>query len=105
MVPSLTCTNIKNMNMNTITLSNATIRNAEKYAKQHNISITDAIERGVTLLLGSLQDKEAATPTSEFQQALAHIKTLKAQGGTPVPAEENDLGALVEQKYEKATQS
>lgn len=37
--------------------------------------------------------------TKEFQDALDYVRTLKARGGKPVPADENGLDALVEQKY------
>lgn len=37
--------------------------------------------------------------TKEFQDALDYVRTLKAKGGKPVPADENGLEALVELKY------
>lgn len=84
--------------MTTITLSNSTIRNAEKYAKQHNISVADAIERGVTLLLGKLHNTKSQTKSTNFQEALSYVKSLKPQGGRPVPAGENGQDAFIEQK-------
>lgn len=35
----------------------------------------------------------------EYQKALAYVKTLKAKSGKPVPASENGLDALIEEKY------
>ena len=89
----------KKETMTTITLSNDTIKNAERYAKQHNISISDAIERGVALLFGNLQSKKEAVSESDFQSALAYVKSITAKGGKPVPADEDGLNALVEAKY------
>jgi hypothetical protein len=85
--------------MSTITLNNDTIKNAERYAKLHNISISDAIERGVALLLGNWHDKKDATKERDFQNAIAYVKTLKAKGGAPVPANENGLETMAEEKY------
>ena len=37
--------------------------------------------------------------TAEFNDALSYVKTLKAKGGKPIPADENSLDALVDKKY------
>lgn len=85
--------------MNTVTLNRDTMKYAEEYARQHNISVSDAIERGVMLLWGKLQERQDAAKSMEYQNALAYVKTLKAKGGKPVPADENGLDALVEERY------
>ena len=36
---------------------------------------------------------------STFNDALSYVKTLKAKGGKPIPADENSLDALVDKKY------
>ncbi len=84
--------------MNTITLSNSTIKNAEEYARLHNISVTEAIEKAVRLLLGKLQPSLDEEKTSDYEKALAYVKSLKATGGEPVPSDENGLEALVSEK-------
>ena len=35
---------------------------------------------------------------AEFNDALSYVKTLKAKGGKPIPADENSLDALVDKK-------
>ncbi len=85
--------------MNTVTLNRDTMKYAEEYARQHNISVSDAIERGVMLLWGKLQERPNVAKSVEYQNALAYVKTLKAKGGKPVPATENGLDTLIEEKY------
>lgn len=85
--------------MNTVTLSDDTIKYAEEYARRNNISVSDAIERGVMLLWDKLHERQNVTRTHEYQDALAYVKTLKAKGGKPVPSFENGLDALIEEKY------
>ena len=55
--------------MNTIAIDSNIYKGAESYAKLHN------------------------------RDALSYVKTLKAKGGKPIPADENSLDALVEKKY------
>ncbi len=85
--------------MNTIVINSKTYQSAELYAKMHNVSISDVVEKAVSLLLQKIQPKEAYTDTTEFKDALAYVKTLKAKGGKPIPEDENGLDALVEMKY------
>ena len=40
--------------------------------------------------------------TAEFNDALSYVKTLKAKGGKPIPADENSLDALVDKKFDTA---
>lgn len=54
--------------MNTIAIDSNIYKGAESYAKLHN------------------------------RDALSYVKTLKAKGGKPIPADENSLDALVEKK-------
>lgn len=82
-----------------IAINNNVYKGAEMYAKLHNISVSDAIEKAVMSLLQKLQPKQKYTDTTEFKDALAYVKTLKAKGGMPIPVDENGLDALVEDKY------
>lgn len=66
---------------------------AEMYAKRHNISFADTIEKGVLLLLDNFQINQDVTKTAEFQDALTYVKTLKATGGRPIPVDENGLAS------------
>ena len=43
--------------------------------------------------------ENSKNPTAEFNEALSYVKTLKAKGGKPIPADENSLDALVDKKY------
>ena len=87
--------------MNTITIDSNIYHSVENYAKLHNISVNDVIERGVSLLLGKvLASKNTdVKETTGFKEALAYVKTLKAQNGKPVPENENGLEALTDLKY------
>lgn len=87
--------------MNTITIDSNIYQSVENYAKLHNISVNDVIERGVSLLLGKvLASKNTdVKETTGFKEALAYVRTLKAQNGKPVPENENELEALTDLKY------
>lgn len=87
--------------MNTITIDSNIYQSVENYAKLHNISVNDVIERGVSLLLGKvLASKNTdVKETTGFKEALAYVRTLKAQNGKPVPESENGLEALTDLKY------
>ena len=87
--------------MNTITIDSNIYQRVENYAKLHNISVNDVIERGVSLLLGKvLASKNTdVKETTGFKEALAYVRTLKAQNGKPVPENENGLEALTDLKY------
>ena len=82
--------------MNTITIDSNIYKGAEMYAKLHNISVGDAIEKGILLLTGNVRSQQEEQKENNFQDALAYVKTLKAKGGKPVPSDENDIKALVE---------
>ena len=87
--------------MNTITIDSNIYQSVENYAKLLNISLNDVIERGVSLLLGKvLAPKNTdGKETTGFKEALAYVRTLKAQNGKPVPENENGLEALTDLKY------
>lgn len=52
--------------MNTITVDSATFQGAKLYARLHNISIEAAFEKGVSLLLGTLQADQSRKITSGY---------------------------------------
>ena len=85
--------------MNTIVIDSNIYKGAESYAKLHNISVTAAIEKAISMFLQKVQPKQRLLETEEFRDALSYVKTLKAKGGKPIPADENDLDALVDKKY------
>ena len=85
--------------MNTIAIDSNIYKGAESYAKLHNISVTAAIEKAISMFLQKVQPKQKLMETTEFKEALAHVKSIVPSGGNPVPADENGLDALVEQKY------
>lgn len=85
--------------MNTIAIDSNIYKGAESYAKLHNISVTAAIEKAISLFLQKVQPKQKLMETTEFKEALAYVKSIVPSEGKPVPADENGLDALVEQKY------
>ena len=85
--------------MNTIVIDSNIYKGAESYAKMHNISVTAAIEKAISMFLQKVQPKQRLLETEEFRDALSYVKTLKAKGGKPIPADENNLDALVDKKY------
>ena len=85
--------------MNTIVIDSNIYKGAESYAKMHNISVTAAIEKAISMFLQKVQPKQRLLETEEFRDALSYVKTLKAKGGKPIPADENSLDALVDKKY------
>ena len=85
--------------MNTIVVNSKTYQSAELYERLHNIGVADVVEKAVSLLLQKVQHKQKYTETTEFKEALAYVKSIKAKGGNPIPADENGLEALVTKKY------
>ena len=85
--------------MNTITINSNIYRGAEQYANQHNMSVKDAVEKAILLFLQKEPLTQKITETTEFKEALDYVKSIIPTGGMPVPAEENGLDVLVEQKY------
>lgn len=85
--------------MNTVAIDSNIYKGVERYAKLHNITVGDVVEKGVLLLIENFQPKQSIYKTKEFQDALAYVSTMQAKGGKPVPADENGLEALVELKY------
>ena len=87
--------------MNTISIDSNLYKKAEVYAKLHKISVSEAMERALTLLLGKSRqsEKEKMEESAEFKNALAYVDTLMSKGGTPVPADEDGKGAVARFKY------
>ena len=84
--------------MNTVAINSNVYRSAEQYANLHNISVADAVEKAILLFLQKVQPKQKLMETTEFKEALAHVKSIVPSGGKPVPADESGLDALIEQK-------
>ena len=84
--------------MNTVTINSNVYRGAEQYANLHNISVADAVEKAILLFLQKVQPKQKLMETTEFKEALAYVKSIVPSEEKPVPADENGLDALVEQK-------
>lgn len=85
--------------MNTIALNSKTYQGVEMYARLHNVSVSDVVEKAVLLLLQKVEPKQKFTETTEFKQAFAFVKSKAAKGGNSVPVDEDGLEALVEAKY------
>lgn len=85
--------------MNTVTINNKTYQGVELYARLHNVSVSDVVEKAVLLLLEKLPVKQTLTETIEFREALAFVKAKAAKGGDAVPVDEDGLESLVETKY------
>ena len=65
--------------MKTIAIDSNIYKGAESYAKLHNISVTAAIEKAISLFLQKVQPKQKLLETAEFNDALSYVKTLKAK--------------------------
>lgn len=84
---------------NEVSINSEIYKGAEQYAKLHNISVIDTIEKAVLLFLQKLQPTHGEKDSMKFEEVVSYVKTLAAKGGKPVPADENGLEALVETKY------
>ena len=52
------------------------------------------------MFLQKVQPKQKLLETAEFNDALSYVKTLKAKGGKPIPADENSLDAKIRQGFD-----
>lgn len=77
--------------MNEVFINSEIYKGAEQYAKLHNISVTDTIEKAVMLFLQKLQPTHDVTDNVEFKEVVSYVKTLAAKGGKPVPVDEKGL--------------
>ena len=59
--------------MNTIAIDSNIYKGAESYAKLHNISVTAAIEKAISLFLQKVQPKQKLLETAEFNDALSYV--------------------------------
>lgn len=84
--------------MNTITIDSGIYRRAELYAKLHNISVRDAIERGLTMLVSTKFSKENKK-VSQLDKAMDLMDSMMIKGGKVVPSDANGIEALIETKY------
>lgn len=87
--------------MNTISVTNSTYKGMETYAKVHNISMSDAVERGLKLLISQINKPKPSEKKEDLASAFAFIDTIPARGGRPIPGDERGIDALIEKKYAK----
>lgn len=87
--------------MNTITIDSDMYRGAAEYAERYNMSVKDVVEHGIQLLIGTINNAitESKVRKINRDKAMDFVKTLSASGGSIVPADENGIGALIEEKY------
>lgn len=83
--------------MHTITIDTHLYKEAEKYAKKHNISVRELVERFLSRSKHS--EENSTTEYMSFDKAMDFVKTLSAKGGKPVPADGRGIEALLEEKY------
>lgn len=88
--------------MNTITIDSQLYMAAERYAAARHISVEELIERSIKQIVGFTQKtKVSYKEDMEFKKASAYLDTLSVKDFVrPVPADENGLDALIEDKYE-----
>lgn len=86
--------------MNAVTIDNNRYRTAEMYAKLHNISIKAVVARSLDLLFGQAKTDVLTDKESDFDKAMAVMDSMMIKGGKQIPADENGINALIEQKYE-----
>lgn len=65
------------------------------------MSVKDVVEHGIQLLIGTINNAitESKARKINRDKAMDFVKTLSASGGSIVPADENGIGALIEEKY------
>lgn len=68
------------------------------------LTLEELVNKYVTGLAARVRSKKqssgvAFSQTDEFQKALEYVKSKASKGGSPVPADEDGLEALVEAKY------
>ena len=85
--------------MSTVTIDTSVYNKAELYAKMNNLSVRDVVEAGIKMFVGKPKKAVSVDNSSEFEAAMAYIRTISAKGGKPVPAEESGKGAVVDVKY------
>ncbi len=84
---------------NTISIDSNALRWAEMYAKLHNMSVSDVVEKSIALLVGKRDTSKPLPRTSDFNAAMELMDCLMIAGGNPVPADENGKGAVADAKY------
>ncbi len=89
--------------MNTVTINRDAYQSAEAYARQHNISIEEVVEKGISLLMEKIKirSRSARNRSSEFEHAMAFMDTIMMKkGGTPIPSDEDGKGIVARMKYD-----
>lgn len=89
--------------MNTVAIDSDMYKGAAEYAERYDMSIKEVVEHGIQLLIGNMSANKAKNRTKagglSTKEALDFVRTLSANGGSVVPADENGIDALVEEKY------
>lgn len=90
--------------MNTIIIDSEMYKLAAEYAERYNMSIKEVVEHGIQLVIGKISPnaakrKKAKADRLSMEKAMDFVKTLSASGGSSVPADENGIEALIEEKY------
>ena len=86
--------------MNTVTINGDVYQNAQMYARQHNISIEEVVEKGISLLMEKIRSRSARNRSSELEHAMAFMDTIMMKkGGTPIPSDEDGKGIVAKMKY------
>lgn len=96
--------NQKERIMNTISIDSDMYKGAAEYARRYNISIKEVVEHDIQLVIGTInanvtKRERSKTDKLGIDEAMEFVKTLSASGGSPVPADENGMDALIEEKY------
>lgn len=61
---------------------------------------TDTVRKALAVRLkDSLSQNKKSGSTKSMEEALAFVRTLSIKGGNPVPADENGIETLINEKY------
>ena len=60
---------------------------------------SESVKRVLSQRLSESLVSKKSIHTKNLNEALAFVKTLSIKGGTPVPADENGIEALIHEKY------
>ena len=86
--------------MNTVEIDSNIYKDVEHYAKLHQTSVEEVVEKSLAMLLGKIvPKKELTTETDKFQKALAYVKNLAVGEGKPVPNDIDPMEVYVETKH------
>ncbi len=83
--------------MNTINITSSTYNGIVRYAKMHDMSMEETVEKALKQFINSIhiEDKN----NESLEAAYTFIDTIPAKGTNAVPNEERGIEVLIDKKY------